>query len=98
MEWRTFIETYAPDAIRVESLRATKLTAGRKSYELAITGLRDGMSTRVSITSMGAASAMTQILADHGADVIKIEPRQVRCDDFHTAIFDCHWLFDKIHQ
>lgn len=76
MEWRTFIETYAPDAIRVESLRATKLTAGRKSYELAITGLRDGMSTRVSITSMGAASAMTQILADHGRRVEILEFHQ----------------------
>jgi len=69
MEWRTFIETYAPDTVRVESLRTTKLTAGRKNYELSIAGLREGMSTRVSITSMGAASAMTQILADHGRRV-----------------------------
>nr|WP_041631266.1 hypothetical protein [Corynebacterium terpenotabidum] len=76
MEWKRFIATYAPDAIRVESLRATRLTAGRKSYELAITGLRAGMSTRVSITSMGAASAMSQILADHGRRVEILEFHQ----------------------
>ncbi|WP_297005521.1 hypothetical protein [uncultured Corynebacterium sp.] len=76
LEWRTFIRTYAPDAIRVESLHTTKLTAGRKSFELAVSGLREGMSTRVSITSMGAASAMTQILADHGRRVEILEFHQ----------------------
>lgn len=76
MEWRTFIATYAPDTVRVESLLATRLTAGRKSYEMAISGLREGVSTRVSITSMGAASAMTQILADHGRRVEVLEFHQ----------------------
>lgn len=76
MEWRRFIATYAPDAIRVESLRATRLPAGRKNYEMSVSGLRAGMSTRVSMTSMGAASAMTQILADHGRRVEILEFHQ----------------------
>lgn len=76
MDWTRFIATYTPDSIRVESLRSTRLTAGRKSYHMAITGLNEGMSTRVSITSMGAASAVTQILADHGRRVEILEFHQ----------------------
>lgn len=76
MEWRAFVHAYAPDTIRVDALRATRLSAGRKSYEMAISGLREGVSTRVSITSMGAASAMTQILADHGRRVEILEFHQ----------------------
>jgi len=76
MEWRKFIATYAPDAIRVDSLRFTPLPAGRKNYEMTISGLSEGMSTTVSITSMGAASAMTQILADHGRRVEVLEFHQ----------------------
>lgn len=76
MEWRTFVSTYAPEAIRVESLRTTRLTAGRRSYEMSLSGLREGMSTRVSVTSMGAASAMTQVLADHGRRVEILEFHQ----------------------
>ena len=76
MEWRTFVATYAPDAIRVDSLQTTRLTAGRRNYGMSVSGLRDGVSTRVSITSMGAASAMTQILADHGRRVEILEFHQ----------------------
>lgn len=76
MEWRRFIATYAPTDLRVESMTATRRPAGRKSYELAITGLSTGTGTRVSITAMGAASAMTQILADHGRRVEIVEFHQ----------------------
>jgi hypothetical protein len=76
MDWRTFISTYAPDAIRVDALRATRRPAGRKSYEMAVTGLREDVSTRVSIDATGAASAMTQILADHGRRVEILEFHQ----------------------
>ncbi|AWT27024.1 MULTISPECIES: hypothetical protein [Corynebacterium] len=76
MEWRTFVATYAPENIRVESLRSTRLTAGRRNYEFAVTGLTEGMSTTVSIMSMGAAGAMTQILADHGRRVEILEFHQ----------------------
>ena len=76
MEWRKFIATYAPSALRVESMTATRRAAGRKSYELSITGLRGNAGTRVSITAMGASSAMTQILADHGRRVEVLEFHQ----------------------
>ena len=67
MEWKQFISTYAPSPIRVEHLRANRLRAGRHEYQMSITGLnKEGCGTKVSITSMGASSAMTQILADHG--------------------------------
>lgn len=78
MEWRKFIATYAPSTLRVESLNARRMSAGRKSYELSITGLRGeaGLGTRVSVTAMGAASAMTQILADHARRVEVLEFHQ----------------------
>lgn len=76
MEWRKFIATYAPSSLRVESMSSTRLAAGRKSYELSITGLRGDGGTKVSIASMGAASAMTQILADHGRRVEVLEFHQ----------------------
>ena len=84
MEWRAFVNTYAPDTIRVDALLATRLPAGRKSYEMAVTGLREGVTTRVSVTATGAASAMTQILADHGRRVEILEFHQY--DIFETTV------------
>lgn len=70
MEWKQFIATYAPSDIRVESLRSQRLRAGRYRYDMRIIGLRgSGDNTQVSITSMGATSAMTHILADNGFNV-----------------------------
>lgn len=67
MEWKNFIATYAPGNIRVERMRTQRLSAGRYAFDLLIGGLRaDGAATRVEITAMGAHSAMSEILADHG--------------------------------
>ncbi len=70
MEWKKFISTYAPSAIRVEYMRSNRLRAGRHEFEMSISGLNpDGRGTQASITAMGPSSAMTQILADHGYNV-----------------------------
>lgn len=70
MEWKTFISTYAPTSIRVEHMTSQRLRAGRYHFEIALNGLtKEAQTTRASITSMGASSAMTQILADHGYNV-----------------------------
>lgn len=67
MEWKEFISTYAPSDIRVERLQSTRQSLGRYAFDLSMTGLRtDGAGTRVNITAMGASSAMSEILADHG--------------------------------
>ncbi|AHW65184.1 hypothetical protein [Corynebacterium glyciniphilum] len=76
MEWRKFVTTYAPSTYRVESMSTTRRTAGRRDFEMTISGLREDAGTQVSITSMGAASAMTQILADHGRRVEILEFHQ----------------------
>lgn len=76
MEWRKFAATYAPPTYRVESLSSTRLTAGRRCYTITVTGLQSDAGTKASITSMGAASAMTQILADHGRRVEILEFHQ----------------------
>lgn len=77
MEWKNFITTYAPSAIRVEHLRSQRLRAGRHHFEMSINGLNEaGQGTQASITSMGASSAMTQILADHGYRVEILEFHQ----------------------
>lgn len=79
MDWKTFTATYAPTTIRVDQLHTEKLRAGRKHFELTMSGLsRDGSATCVSITSMGASSAMTQILADHGYNVEILEFHQYK--------------------
>lgn len=70
MEWKKFISTYAPSAIRVEYMRSNRLRAGRHEFEMSISGLNaEGQGTQASITAMGSSSAMTQILADHGYNV-----------------------------
>lgn len=77
MEWKDFIRTYAPASIRVEGLRVSKLSLGKHVFTLAMTGLRaDGQGTRVEIEAMGASSAMTEILADHGFPVETLEFHQ----------------------
>lgn len=76
MEWRKFIATYAPTTCRVESLTSTRRTAGRRDYTITLTGLQADSGTRASVISMGAASAMTQILADHGRRVEILEFHQ----------------------
>lgn len=70
MEWKSFISTYAPTSIRVEQMKSERLRAGRHQFEIAMTGLAaEAQGTRVSITAMGASSAMTEVLADHGFNV-----------------------------
>ncbi|WP_343061461.1 hypothetical protein [Corynebacterium anserum] len=70
MDWKSFISTYAPTNIRVEQLKSQRLRAGRHHFEIAMNGLAaHGQGTRVSITAMGASSAMTEVLADHGFNV-----------------------------
>lgn len=76
MEWRKFVATYAPATYRVESMTTTRRPAGRRCFDITLTGLREDAGTQVSITSMGAASAMTQILADHGRRVEILEFHQ----------------------
>ena len=41
---------------------------------------------------------MDHSAVDLDGPFIEIQSRQMRCNDLHAAIFDCHWLFDKIHQ
>lgn len=77
MDWKTFRRTYSPNDIRVEQLRSTRRSAGRRHFEIGITGLRaDGLGTRVSITAMGAQSAMSEVLSDHGLAVEILEFHQ----------------------
>lgn len=77
MEWKKFIRTYAPGAIRVDYLKATRRSLGRHDFDMQVSGLRaDGQSTRVEITAMGASSAMTEILADHSFPVEVVEFHQ----------------------
>ncbi|RAV34180.1 hypothetical protein [Corynebacterium heidelbergense] len=67
LDWKSFINTYAPADIRVESWYSSRQSSGRFGYEIGMTGLRsDGIGTQVSITAMGVASAMSEVLADHG--------------------------------
>ncbi len=77
MEWKNFIRTYAPGTIRVEAMRSERKSLGKHEFSIAMTGLRaDGQGTRVTITAMGASSAMTEILADHGYRVEMLEFHQ----------------------
>lgn len=92
MDWKTFRRSYSPNDIRVELLRSTRRSAGRRDYEISVTGLRnDGMGTQVSITAMGAQSAMTEILADHGYAVETLEFHQYEIFEATvTFIFTTH--------
>ncbi len=77
LAWKEFRARYSPDAIRVERMRAERLAAGRHDFRFALSGLRaDGEGTRARIVSMGACSAITQVLADHGYRVEILEFHQ----------------------
>lgn len=78
MDWKTFVNTYAPSSIRVESMIATRKSLGRRQFNIAMTGLRsDGRGTQISIIAMGVGSAMSEILADHGYPVEMTEFHQI---------------------
>lgn len=77
MEWKAFIQTYAPSTVRIEYLRSQRLRAGKHEFHMSVTGLRsDGQGTAVEITAMGASSAVTEVLADHGMPVEILEFHQ----------------------
>ena len=77
MEWKTFIQAYAPSTVRIEYLRSQRLRAGKHEFAMSMTGLRsDGQGTAVEITAMGASSAVTEVLADHGMPVEILEFHQ----------------------
>lgn len=77
MEWKKFIQTYAPSNVRVEYLRSERLRAGRHEFHMSMTGLRnDGQGTAVDITAMGACSAVSEVLADHAMPVEILEFHQ----------------------
>ncbi|MGV0408276.1 hypothetical protein ACUY3S_02005 [Corynebacterium resistens] len=78
MEWKKFIQTYAPSTVRVEYLRSERLRAGRHEFHMSMTGLRaDGQGTAVDITAMGACSAISEVLADHAMPVEILEFHQL---------------------
>lgn len=77
MEWKQFIQTYAPSDVRVEFLRSQSLRAGKHEYHMSMAGLRaDGQGTVVDITAMGACSAVSEVLADHAMPVEILEFHQ----------------------
>lgn len=92
MDWKTFISTYGAGQIRVEHLRSQRRSLGRHDYTLAISGMRpDGQGTRVDITAMGASSAMSEVLADHGYPVEILEFHQYSIFEATvTFIFTTH--------
>ena len=78
MAWRTFTETFcAPGgALSLQSLTHEQLRAGRRRYTITLVDSTKPSSQRASthtITSMGAISAMTHILADGGRRVEILE-------------------------
>ncbi|WP_370451985.1 hypothetical protein [Corynebacterium sp. 320] len=79
MDWKKFIATYAPSDIRVETMTSERQRASRNHYTLTMTGLTaDGIGTKVEINAMGACSAITEILADHGYRVEILELHQFK--------------------
>lgn len=81
MAWRTFTETFcAPGgALSLQSLNHEQLRAGRRRYTITLADSTQPSSQRTTthtITSMGAISAMTHILADGGRRVEILEFHQ----------------------
>lgn len=92
MDWKTFRRSYSPNDIQVEQLRSQRKSAGKRQYEISIRGLRaDQQGTRVTITAMGASSAMSEILADHdlAVEILKFHQYEI-FEATATFIFATH--------